>query len=265
MRWICARAFACQRMTSAAVVAVGVDAQPDRARLAPRRAARRQVQALRRQPSGAASRSRVTGGFHQSNVEQPAFFLSARASGRQRAHQPPPVHHGPNDRPPASRRQDTSGDRRLVYPDDGPTTRRSWRGCSTRATSTPNRWPRSTREIWRRFGRTRAVLVLDMCGFSRLTMRYGITHFLAMIRRLRTHRPARDRGRRRPRRQDRGRQRVRDVRRRPAGARRRARDPAQPGRRQHLPARGLGPARRHRHRLRAAAAGRRATTCSARR
>ena len=39
-------------------------------------------------------------------------------------------------------------------------------------------------EIWRRFGRTRAVLVLDMCGFSRLTMRYGVTHFLAMIRRL---------------------------------------------------------------------------------
>jgi adenylate cyclase len=39
-------------------------------------------------------------------------------------------------------------------------------------------------EIWRRFGRTQAVLVLDMCGFSRLTMRYGITHFLAMIRRL---------------------------------------------------------------------------------
>jgi adenylate cyclase len=39
-------------------------------------------------------------------------------------------------------------------------------------------------EIWRRFGRTRAVLVLDMCGFSRLSMRYGITHFLAMIRRL---------------------------------------------------------------------------------
>ena len=39
-------------------------------------------------------------------------------------------------------------------------------------------------EIWRRFGQTRAILVLDMCGFSRLTMRYGITHFLAMIRRL---------------------------------------------------------------------------------
>ena len=41
-------------------------------------------------------------------------------------------------------------------------------------------------ELWRRFGQTRAVLVLDMCGFSRLTMRYGITHFLAMIRRLGT-------------------------------------------------------------------------------
>jgi len=41
-------------------------------------------------------------------------------------------------------------------------------------------------EIWRRFGHTRAVLVLDMCGFSRLSMRYGITHFLAMIRRLQT-------------------------------------------------------------------------------
>ena len=39
-------------------------------------------------------------------------------------------------------------------------------------------------EIWRRFGTTAAVLVLDMCGFSRLTLRYGITHFLAMIRRL---------------------------------------------------------------------------------
>jgi class 3 adenylate cyclase len=28
------------------------------------------------------------------------------------------------------------------------------------------------------------VLVLDMCGFSRLTLRYGIIHFLAMIRRM---------------------------------------------------------------------------------
>src|ERR1700749_1848600 len=40
------------------------------------------------------------------------------------------------------------------------------------------------REIWGAFGETHAVWVLDMCGFSRLTMRYGITHFLAMIHRL---------------------------------------------------------------------------------
>ena len=72
-------------------------------------------------------------------------------------------------------------------------------------------------EIWRRFGRTRAVLVLDMCGFSRLTMRYGVTHFLAMIRRLATSCGRWSRRGRRDR-QDRGRQRVRDVRRRAAGA-----------------------------------------------
>jgi class 3 adenylate cyclase len=40
------------------------------------------------------------------------------------------------------------------------------------------------REIWEEFGETHAAWVLDMCGFSRLTMRYGITHFLAMIHRL---------------------------------------------------------------------------------
>ncbi|HEY2904025.1 MAG TPA: adenylate/guanylate cyclase domain-containing protein [Polyangia bacterium] len=40
------------------------------------------------------------------------------------------------------------------------------------------------REIHAAFSETRAILVLDMCGFSRLTMRHGITHFLAMIHRL---------------------------------------------------------------------------------
>jgi adenylate cyclase len=52
-----------------------------------------------------------------------------------------------------------------------------------------NEHPESLREIdaeiWRRFGDTAAVFVLDMCGFSRLSVRYGITHFLAMIHRLR--------------------------------------------------------------------------------
>ena len=41
-------------------------------------------------------------------------------------------------------------------------------------------------EIERTFAQTHAIFVLDMCGFSRLTMRYGITHFLAMIQRLHT-------------------------------------------------------------------------------
>jgi class 3 adenylate cyclase len=34
------------------------------------------------------------------------------------------------------------------------------------------------------FAETHAILVLDMAGFSRLTIRHGITHFLAMIHRL---------------------------------------------------------------------------------
>jgi len=48
----------------------------------------------------------------------------------------------------------------------------------------PERIPRLDREIRTRFEQRHAVLVLDMCGFSRLTLRYGIIHFLAMIRRM---------------------------------------------------------------------------------
>jgi class 3 adenylate cyclase len=36
------------------------------------------------------------------------------------------------------------------------------------------------------FEAQRAILVLDMCGFSRLTIRHGIIHYLAMIRRMQT-------------------------------------------------------------------------------
>lgn len=39
--------------------------------------------------------------------------------------------------------------------------------------------------IWQTFGTTCAVLVLDMSGFSRLTNRHGIIHFLGMMQRLR--------------------------------------------------------------------------------
>jgi adenylate cyclase len=48
----------------------------------------------------------------------------------------------------------------------------------------PERLTEIDAEIWEAFGETHAPWVLDMCGFSRLTERYGITHFLAMIHRL---------------------------------------------------------------------------------
>lgn len=40
------------------------------------------------------------------------------------------------------------------------------------------------REIWRLFGCERAVLVVDMSGFSQLTERHGIVHYLSMVRRM---------------------------------------------------------------------------------
>jgi adenylate cyclase len=48
----------------------------------------------------------------------------------------------------------------------------------------PERLAEIDRQIHAEFAETHAVMVLDMCGFSRLTMRHGITHFLAMIHRL---------------------------------------------------------------------------------
>jgi len=48
----------------------------------------------------------------------------------------------------------------------------------------PERLAAIDRQIFEAFGATHAVLVLDMCGFSRLTVRHGITHFLGMIHRL---------------------------------------------------------------------------------
>lgn len=48
----------------------------------------------------------------------------------------------------------------------------------------PERLGEIDRTIRDRFTRTLSVLVLDMSGFSRLTQRYGIIHFLAMIERM---------------------------------------------------------------------------------
>lgn len=49
----------------------------------------------------------------------------------------------------------------------------------------PERLADIDRRIRETFAETAAVFVLDMSGFSRLTMRYGIIHFLSMIQRLR--------------------------------------------------------------------------------
>ena len=38
--------------------------------------------------------------------------------------------------------------------------------------------------LWRDFGAERAVLVLDMSGFSELCERHGIVHYLSMVRRM---------------------------------------------------------------------------------
>lgn len=39
-------------------------------------------------------------------------------------------------------------------------------------------------ELWEEFGRELAVFVLDMSGFSLLTRRYGIVHYLSMVKRM---------------------------------------------------------------------------------
>jgi len=48
----------------------------------------------------------------------------------------------------------------------------------------PERNTEIDKQIWNDFGRKCAVWVLDLSGFSRMTMRCGIIHFLVMIHRL---------------------------------------------------------------------------------
>ncbi|MEZ5327703.1 MAG: adenylate/guanylate cyclase domain-containing protein [Verrucomicrobiales bacterium] len=51
---------------------------------------------------------------------------------------------------------------------------------------TENREQRARIEaaIWERFGAERSVLIWDMSGFSLLTRRHGIIHYLSMVRRM---------------------------------------------------------------------------------
>jgi class 3 adenylate cyclase len=39
-------------------------------------------------------------------------------------------------------------------------------------------------ELWREYGTERVIFVLDMSGFSLLTRKYGIIHYLSMVRRM---------------------------------------------------------------------------------
>lgn len=48
----------------------------------------------------------------------------------------------------------------------------------------PEALARIDAQIQSDFEATRAIFVLDMCGFSRLTMKHGIVHYLALIRRM---------------------------------------------------------------------------------
>ena len=49
----------------------------------------------------------------------------------------------------------------------------------------PERGEELTAELHAKFSRRKAILVLDMCGFSRTTQQRGIVTFLLMIRRMR--------------------------------------------------------------------------------
>jgi class 3 adenylate cyclase len=39
-------------------------------------------------------------------------------------------------------------------------------------------------QMWKEFGTIKSVLVLDLSGFSLLTQKYGIVHYLSMVRRM---------------------------------------------------------------------------------
>lgn len=52
------------------------------------------------------------------------------------------------------------------------------------ALADPAHRPAVEQEIWASYGRELTVLVLDMDGFSLLTQRHGIVHYLAMVRRM---------------------------------------------------------------------------------
>ena len=45
---------------------------------------------------------------------------------------------------------------------------------------------RIEKELWEAYGTEKAVFVLDMSGFSLLTRKYGIVHYMSMVKRMQT-------------------------------------------------------------------------------
>lgn len=51
-------------------------------------------------------------------------------------------------------------------------------------TSDPDERGKIDRALWQKFGHKKAVFVMDMSGFSLLTQKFGIVHYLAMVKRM---------------------------------------------------------------------------------
>lgn len=67
----------------------------------------------------------------------------------------------------------------------GPNTRANLERLLDEMIEAPQRRPEITREIEDTFGQERAIMILDMSGFSRTTQREGIVQFLFMIHQMR--------------------------------------------------------------------------------
>lgn len=51
-------------------------------------------------------------------------------------------------------------------------------------TSDPGEREQIDKTLWRKFGHKKVVLVMDMSGFSLLTQKFGIVHYLSMVKRM---------------------------------------------------------------------------------
>lgn len=51
-------------------------------------------------------------------------------------------------------------------------------------TEEPDERAKIEKTLWENYGEEQAIFVLDMSGFSRLTRKYGIIHYLSMVRRM---------------------------------------------------------------------------------